>query len=81
MNAVAVGLPMMRPARSATSIATDQYGRVLGSMRSDGLTDGILVVAVPGARLRMLQARTGEALPMLGLVFCALVVALVLSAR
>jgi len=81
MNAVAVGLPMMRPARSATSIATDQYGRVLGSMRSDGLTDGVLVVAVPAARLRTLYARTGEALPMLGLVFCALVVVLALSAR
>ena len=31
MNAVAVGLPMVRPVRAATSIATDQFGRLLGS--------------------------------------------------
>ena len=37
MNAVAVGLPMVRPVRAATSIASDQYGRLLGSMRADGI--------------------------------------------
>ena len=80
MNAVAVGLPMMRPVRAATSIATDQYGRVLGSMRADGPSDGVLVVSVPSGRLQTLYSRIGEALPMLALAFCVLVVALVVNA-
>ena len=46
LNAVAVGLPMVRPVRAATSIASDQYGRLLGSLRADAGGDGVMVVAV-----------------------------------
>lgn len=76
MNAVAVGLPIVRPVRAATSFATDQYGRVLGSLRADGLNDGVMVVAVPGKRVPTLYARTGEIVPLVALAFCVLAVAL-----
>jgi apolipoprotein N-acyltransferase len=76
MNAVAVGLPMVRPVRAATSFATDQYGRVLGSQRADGSNDGVMVVAVPGKRVSTLYARTGEIVPPLALAFCMLGVVL-----
>ena len=80
MNAVAVGLPMVRPVRGATSIATDQYGRVLGSLRADGSSDGVMVAVVPGKRVPTLYARTGEIVPLVALVFCALAVALAIGA-
>jgi apolipoprotein N-acyltransferase len=75
MNAVAVGLPMVRPVRAATSIASDQYGRLLGAMRADGPGDGVMVVAVPSQRVPTLYARTGEIVPLAALAFCALVMA------
>jgi len=78
MNAVAVGLPMVRPVRAATSFATDQYGRVLGSQRADGSNDGVMVVAMPGKRVPTLYARTGEVVPLIALAFCVLAVALAL---
>lgn len=80
MNAVAVGLSMVRPVRAATSIATDQYGRVLGSLRADGLTDGVMVAAVPGKRVPTLYARTGEIVPLVALAFCVLAVVLAIVA-
>lgn len=81
MNAVAVGLPMVRPVRAATSIASDQYGRLLGSLRSDGSNDGVMVVAVPGERVPTLYARTGEVVPLLALPFCVFVAVRVIRAR
>ena len=72
MNAVAVGLPMVRPVRAVTTIASDQYGRLLGTLRADGASDGVLVVDVPGERVPTLYARTGEVVPLLALVFCLL---------
>ena len=73
MNAVAVGLAMVRPVRAATSIASDQYGRLLGSLAWDGNNDGVMVVEVPGRRVPTLYARTGELLPLLALAFCLFV--------
>lgn len=73
INAVAVGLPMVRPVRAATTIASDPFGRLLGSMRADGTNDGVMVVAVAGERVPTLYARTGEVVPLLALAFCALV--------
>jgi len=69
MNAVAVGLPMMRPVRAATSIATDQFGRLLGSLRADAIGDGVMVVSMPSERVPTLYSRTGEVVPLLALVF------------
>jgi apolipoprotein N-acyltransferase len=80
MNAVAVGLPIVRPVRAATSFATDQYGRVLGSLRADGLSDGVMVVAVPGKRVPTLYAKTGEIVPLFALAFSVLAVALAIVA-
>jgi len=70
MNAVAVGLPMVRPVRAATSIASDQYGRLLSSLRADAGGDGVMVVAVPTKRVPTLYARTGELVPLVALAFC-----------
>lgn len=74
MNAVAAGLSMVRPVRAATSIASDPYGRVLGSMRADGSNDGVMVVAVPGGPVPTIYARTGEVVPLVALAFCAFAV-------
>jgi apolipoprotein N-acyltransferase len=80
MNAIAVGLPMVRPVRAATSFSTDQFGRVLGSQRADGSSDGVMVVAVPGKRVSTLYARTGEIVPLAALAFCVLAVVLAIVA-
>jgi len=74
MNAVAAGLPMVRPVRAATSIVSDQYGRLLASMRADGASDGVMVVAVPGERVPTLYARTGEIVPLVALVICLIAI-------
>jgi len=81
MNAVAVGLPMVRPVRAATSIVTDQYGRILGSMRADGEGDHVMVVAVPCQRISTLYSTTGEIVPLGALAFLLLVVARMLRPR
>jgi apolipoprotein N-acyltransferase len=73
MNAVAVGLPLLRPVRAATSFATDAYGRVLGSMRSDASGDGVMVADVPTARVPTLYLWTGEVVPLVALVFLSVV--------
>jgi len=70
MNAVAAGLPMMRPVRAATSIATDPYGRLLGSMRADGGAGGVMVVDMPAGRVETVYARTGELVPIFALAYC-----------
>jgi apolipoprotein N-acyltransferase len=75
LNAVAAGLPMVRPVRAATSIASDQYGRLVGSLRADAMSDGVMVVAVPSQRVATLYARTGEIVPLAALAFCALTLA------
>jgi apolipoprotein N-acyltransferase len=69
MNAVAVGLPMVRPVRAATSIATDQFGRLLGSLPA-GDPSGVMVIAIPSERVPTLYARTGEIVPFVALAFC-----------
>ena len=81
MNAVAAGLPMVRPVRAATSIACDPYGRLLGTLRADGASRGVLVVDVPGRRVPTLYARTGEIVPLGALVFTVFVMMRVLRAR
>lgn len=81
MNAVAVGLPMVRPVRAATSIVSDQYGRLLGSMRADGSGDGVMVVAVPSERVPTVYARTGEIVPLVALGFCVLALVRIMRGR
>lgn len=81
MNAVAVGLPMVRPVRAATSFASDQVGRVLASQRADGQSDGVMIASVPTERVQTLYAWTGEVVPLLALTFCVLGVFLAARAR
>jgi apolipoprotein N-acyltransferase len=81
VNAVAVGLPMVRPVRGATSIASDAYGRLLGSLRADGVTDGVLVARVPAARVPTLFFKTGDLLPFAALAFCLVVLGKVWGKR
>ncbi len=81
MNAVAVGLPMVRPVRAATSIASDQYGRLLASLRADASGDGVMVVAVPTVRVPTLYTRTGELVPLVAAAFVALALIQVLRMR
>lgn len=79
MNAVAAGLSMIRPVRSATSIATDPYGRLLATMPADRSGDGVFVVAMRRTHLSTLYAKTGEVFPLIALVFCGWVVVLLLK--
>jgi apolipoprotein N-acyltransferase len=69
MNAVAVGLPMVRPVRAAMTLATDQYGRLLGSLGADAPGDGVMVVSVLAERVPTFSARTGEVVPLAALAF------------
>jgi apolipoprotein N-acyltransferase len=69
LNAVAAGVSLMRPVRAATSVATDQYGRLVGSMPAGAHGEHILVSAIPGGQLRTLYAQTGELVPMASLAF------------
>lgn len=78
MNTVAAGLPMIRPVRAATSIACDQYGRILGSLPWKGSGDGVFVVEMRGARVPTLYAKTGEVIHLLALAFTILVLVLIL---
>jgi apolipoprotein N-acyltransferase len=59
--------------RGATSITSDQYGRVLGSQRADGSSDDVMVVSVPTERVPTLYTRTGEIAPVVALAFCIFV--------
>lgn len=81
MNAVAVGLPMVRPVRAATSIATDQYGRLIGSLRAHAISDGVMVVSMPTGRVPTLYARTGELVPLIALAFVVFAVVRALWSR
>jgi apolipoprotein N-acyltransferase len=81
MNAVSVGLPMVRPARAATSIVSDPYGRLLASMRADGQDGGVLVAAVPTERVQTLYTRIGEVVPFAALAFCAFVIVRLFGTR
>ena len=81
MNAVAVGLPMVRPVRAATSIATDQFGRVLASLPASDSNDGVMVASIPSARVGTLYASTGEVVPLVAVVFCVLTIVRVFRRR
>jgi apolipoprotein N-acyltransferase len=81
LNAVAAGLPMLRPVRDATSIATDPFGRILGSMPADGGGDKVMVIALPCERVPTLYVLTGELVPIFCLAFCGLVLLRLCRAR
>ena len=66
--------------RGATSIVSDQYGRLLGMMRADGASDGVMVVSVPGTRVPTVYARTGEVVPTAALAFCLIAMVRVVRA-
>jgi len=68
MNAVAVGLPMLRPVRAARSFATDQFGHIVGSLPANS-SEGVLVVALPSRRVPTLYTTIGESLPLAALAF------------
>ncbi|MBI5814714.1 MAG: hypothetical protein HZB29_03800 [Nitrospinae bacterium] len=69
--ALSNGMPMVRSVRRATSFASDQYGRTAASMRFDGDADGIMIADVPVGRVPTLYADTGDVLPVMALIFCA----------
>jgi apolipoprotein N-acyltransferase len=69
MNAVAAGVSLMRPVRAATSLATDQFGRLIGSMPAGSQGEGILVSEIPGGRVQTLYAKAGELVPLASLAF------------
>ncbi len=75
INATAVGLAMVRPARAATSIVSDQYGRIIAAMRADSAGAGVLVADVPGERVPTFYARSGELVPNAALGYCLFILA------
>lgn len=81
MNAVAVGLPMVRPVRAATSFATDQFGRVLASLPASDSNDGVMIASIPSVRVGTLYTTTGEVVPLVALAFCVLTIVRVLRQR
>ncbi len=75
INATAVGLSMVRPARAATSIVSDQYGRIVAAMRADSASAGVLVADVPGERVPTFYAKSGELVPNAALGYCLFILA------
>jgi apolipoprotein N-acyltransferase len=71
MNAVAAGVSLMRPVRGATSVATDQYGRWIGSMPAGAPGEGVLVSTIPGGQVPTFYAKTGEIVPLASLALVA----------
>lgn len=76
MNAVAVGVSMLRPVREATSMASDQYGRIKASMRYGGNNENVMVTELKAQQVPTLYAKTGNVLPMLTSAFCAFAIIL-----
>jgi hypothetical protein len=73
--------PRRSPRAASTSIASDQYGRILASQRFDGINDGVMVATVPAARVPTVYARTGEIVPVLALGFSVWSVVRALTSR
>jgi hypothetical protein len=77
---VLIAFTFMRYSVPAIAWVTDQYERVLGSLRADGSSDGVMVASVPGKRVPTFYARTGEIVPLVALAFCVLAPALAIVA-
>jgi len=66
---LSVGLSVFRSVRSATSMASDQFGRVLASRRFYIGGDGVMVAEVPALPVPTLYAKIGESFPVACLAF------------
>ena len=75
------GGPGFPEVRAATSMATDQFGRVLASLPATDSNDGVMVASIPGARVRTLYASTGEVVPLVAVAFCVVTLVRVLRRR
>ena len=57
------GFAVLRPVRWATSMATDAYGRVRGSLSAFEENDRILLAQLPTTRIVTVYSRIGDVLP------------------
>jgi apolipoprotein N-acyltransferase len=78
---VATGMSILRSVRSATSFASDPYGRVKAAMRFYEPGAGVMTADLPAVAVPTLYARTGDVLPWLAVAFLLLAVALTLWRR
>jgi apolipoprotein N-acyltransferase len=76
---LSVGLSVFRSVRSATSMASDQFGRVLASRRFYIGGDGVMVADVPALPVPTLYAKIGESFPVACLAFGLLGLALIIG--
>jgi len=66
---LSAGLSVFRSVRSATSMASDPYGRVLASRRFYIGGDGVMTADVPALPVPTLYAKIGESFPLACLAF------------
>lgn len=69
LQGVAAGISTFRPVRAATTIAADQYGRIIASMQYEG-PNKVMVADVPVGQVPTLYAATGDILPWGTALFC-----------
>lgn len=66
---IATGMSVLRSVRSATSMASDPYGRVRASRRFEDADDGVMLAELPAVRVPTLYAAIGDVFPIACLVF------------
>jgi apolipoprotein N-acyltransferase len=74
VRAIEGGYALLRPARGATSVAFDAYGRVLASMAYFEDNDRIMMASIPGEQVATLYSRVGDVFPIALLLFMVSVV-------
>ena len=60
---IATGMSVLRSVRSATSMASDPYGRVRASRRFYEKGDGVMLAELPAVRVPTLYAKIGDVFP------------------
>lgn len=66
---VAIGVSVLRPVRSATSFASDPYGRVRASRRFYENGDGVMLASLPAVPVPTLYAKVGDVFPIANVIF------------
>ena len=73
VRAIEGGYALLRPARGATTIATDAYGNIRASMSYFEENDRIMMASLPTKRVFTLYSRVGDIFPIVLLLFVGFV--------
>lgn len=76
---VAIGVSVLRPVRSATSFASDPYGRVRASRRFYEGGDGVMLASLPAVPVPTLYAKIGDVFPVANAIFSLVVLGMLVG--